>query len=98
MTIFDKIKSFTEKTYRAVGEVALFLGVSEKTVYRLLESGTLASVRIGDKGTHRILSESAAYIFVEHLWTASYENGHELKGVDPIMLESWARRLGIFGQ
>ena len=98
MTIFDKIRTFTNQTYKSVGEVAQFFACSEKTIYRLLESGTLAAVRFGDRGAFKILSESAAYVLVEQLWSDSYDRGCELKGVDLGELEAWAKRFGIFTQ
>ena len=46
------------------GEVATLLGVSEQTIRRMLDNGTLASVRLTDESWRRVQKSAVAELAV----------------------------------
>lgn len=57
----SKFMSEVPRSHLRVAEAALALGVSEKTIYRLIKSGALPATQIGGKRTILLIPVSAIY-------------------------------------
>jgi excisionase family DNA binding protein len=70
-----------EPKFYSVQEVACILGVTDQTVYSLIQRGQLPAIRLGDDGRTAFRIEAEAFYHVlREVWPMRPGDGTEIRG------------------